>query len=68
MADAVDMVLPLINSDGTEGHDWHNMFSMLGLLPYTEVLANATRMLGALIIFFAIGWGIMLSRKREEEV
>ena len=67
MADAVDMVLPLIGGGGTEGHDWHNMFTMLGLLPYTETLAAATRMLGALIIFVAIGWGMVLSRKSEEE-
>ncbi|MFA7170268.1 MAG: hypothetical protein WC178_05480 [Candidatus Paceibacterota bacterium] len=65
MADAVDMVLPLIGGGGTEGHDWHNMFTILGILPYTEILAGATRTLGVFIMFFAIGWGIKYSRKTK---
>lgn len=65
MRDAVDMVLPLIGGGGTEGHDWHNMFSMLGLLPYTQLLANITHAIAILIVLFAIGWGLSFCRKEE---
>lgn len=68
MADAVDMALPLIGGNGTEGHDWHNMFSMLGVLPMTQPLSAAVRMLGVMIIFFAIAWGITLSRKERYDI
>jgi len=65
MRDAVDMVLPLIGGGGPESHDWHNMFSMLGLLPYTQHLANITHSIAILIVFFAIGWGLSFCRKEE---
>ena len=63
MADAVVMQLPLIGGGGTEGHDWHNMFLILDILPMTSTLSTITRMLGSLIIMFAIVWGINESRK-----
>lgn len=66
MADATDMVLPLIGGGGPESHDWHNMFSMLGVLPHTQSLAGLTRLLGVAIICAAIGWGIRCCRKEEE--
>lgn len=63
MADAIDMQLPLIGGGGTEGHDWHNMFLMLDILPMTSTLSAITRMLGGLIIMSAIVWGVNESRK-----
>lgn len=64
MADAVTMQLPLLGG-GTEGHDWHNLFSMLGLLPQTAAWSFATHTLGVLVILLAIVLGIASSREKQ---
>lgn len=64
MGDAVDMALPLITGDSSS-HDWHNMFSMFGLLPLTHFLADMTRWMGIVIILYGIIRGLKYCRKEE---
>ena len=57
MADARALALPLVTIGGggglvTEMHDWHFMFSRLGLLSYDTVIAGAVRVLA-----FCTMWG-----------
>jgi len=68
MADAVVLELPLLGGGGSEGHDWLNMFSMLGILDHAETIARATHIFGVLIVVFAIIWGLKYSRKQKEKI
>ena len=54
--DATRMVLPLFGDDGSgDGHDWHNIFTRLGLLESTDGLAGFTRLLSVLLFVAALG-------------
>ncbi len=52
MGDAVRMTLPLLG-DNPDSHDWHNLFTMCNLLPYTSPISATVYVLGILIIFVA---------------
>ena len=64
MADARAMVLPLVtagDSDFAE-HDWHTIFSSLGILPYDTAIAAAVRTLGWLGMLATVGWLLWRAR------
>lgn len=49
MADARVMQIDLVGV-GREGHDWHNIFEILGLLEFDVQIGTTTRYVGGLII------------------
>jgi hypothetical protein len=58
MADARAMVLPLVtvgDPDFAE-HDWHTIFSSLGVLPYDTSIAAVVRLLGWAGMLSAVIW------------
>jgi hypothetical protein len=58
MADARDMVLPLVtagDSDFVE-HDWHTIFTSLGVLQYDTTIAAVIRTLGWTGMLATVGW------------
>jgi hypothetical protein len=67
MGDAVAMQLPLLGGS-TEGHDWHNLLSMLDILSSAQQLSGMTRMLGALVILGALVAGAAYSRRHGDEL
>jgi len=52
MGDAVRMVLPLLG-DNPDSHDWHNLFTMFNLLPYTQPLSASVYVFGVIVLFVA---------------
>jgi hypothetical protein len=65
MADARAMALPLVSIGGGDGdenmHDWHNIFSHMGVLDRDTLIAHRVRMLGwmgmiACVVFLAWRW------------
>jgi hypothetical protein len=58
MADARAMVLPLVTAGDSEfaEHDWHTIFSSLGVLPYDTAIAAVVRTLGWLGMLATVGW------------
>src|SRR5271165_5389812 len=66
MADARTMVLPLVtagDSDFVE-HDWHTIFTSLGVLQYDTAIAAVVRTLGWCGMLACVGW--LASRVRTE--
>ena len=56
VADAQDMLLPLVGDDGSgAGHDWHNVLGTLGWLESTDAIANAVRTASLLLFIVALG-------------
>jgi hypothetical protein len=53
MADAVDMMLPLVG--GGEIHDWNWLLRRWGLLPHCRLLAGATHALASATVLGALG-------------
>ena len=53
MADARARLLPLVGGDGAE-HDWAYMLGRLGMLEQDQRLANAVRLVGALVLLAAV--------------
>lgn len=47
--------------------DWNYMFSCLGVLEHTPTISEATDVLGFLVMIAAFIFGIISSRKGEEE-
>jgi hypothetical protein len=65
MADARAMLLPLVtagDSDYVE-HDWHTIFSSLGLLQYDTKIAAVVSFAGWLGMIGTIAWLVQRSRK-----
>lgn len=65
MADARAMVLPLVtagDSDFVE-HDWHTIFSSLGVLPYDTKIAAVVSFLGWCGMLATVGWLVRRSLK-----
>ena len=58
MADARAMVLPLVSAEGSDfiEHDWHTIFSSLGLLRYDTTIAAIVRMIGWSGMVACLGW------------
>jgi hypothetical protein len=56
VADAQDMLLPLVGDDGSgAGHDWHNILGTLGRLESTDAIADAVRTASVLLFIVALG-------------
>ena len=71
MYDAARMALPLVGDDGSgAGHDWRNIFTRLGLLEHTDVIAYTVRGLSAAMFAAALGlavwWWIKARDNRAE--
>jgi hypothetical protein len=67
MADARAMVLPLVtagDSDFVE-HDWHTIFSSLGVLRYDTTIAAVVRTLGWCGMLGCVGWLASLARTKS---
>ncbi len=65
--DAVAKALPLLGGD-SDGHDWYNMLSSLGLLSSTDFIASAIRSIGVIIILAAIILSLFFSQKEKKEL
>ena len=68
MADARAMVLPLVtvgDSDFVE-HDWHTIFSSLGVLPYDTTIAAMVRLLGWCGMLAVVVWLVCISLRPRE--
>jgi len=66
MADARAMILPLVtagDSDFVE-HDWHTIFSSLGVLPYDTKIAAVISFLGWCGMLATVAWLVRQSLKR----
>jgi hypothetical protein len=60
VADAQDMLLPLVGDDGSgAGHDWHNILGALGRLESADALANAVRTASVLLFIVAAGLAVL---------
>jgi len=58
MADARAMALPLVTVGDPEfaEHDWHTIFSILGVLDYDTTIAAVVRLLGWCGMLSCVGW------------
>ena len=65
MADARAMVLPLVTVGDPEfvEHDWHTIFSSIGVLQYDTTIAAVVRMFGWCGMLACVGW--LASRARS---
>lgn len=70
MADARSQGLPLVTVGDAEsgGHDWFNIFSSLGLLPYDRAIGGTVRVLGWLGMLSTVGWLIYRARATSSRV
>lgn len=68
IADARDRALPLIGGLGEEAHDWGNLLTMMNLLNQTEFIANASFLLGSIIIISAMLWGGWLLKTQQKNI
>ncbi len=59
MSDARSRALPLLGGD-PDGHDWYNLFTMWGVLPYDTILGGSVRFIAAVCMIFAIAWNVRL--------
>jgi len=60
VADAQDMVLPLVGDDGSgAGHDWHNILGTLGWLESTDAIANVVRTASVCLFIAALGMAVL---------
>jgi hypothetical protein len=68
MADARAMDLPLVTIGDPEfaEHDWHTIFTSLGVLPYDTAIAGVIRCLGWCGMLACVGWLIWHSLKPGE--
>ena len=60
-SDAIAMQLPLLGGD-TSGHDWHNILSMLHLLPETGAIGFTIYMAGVITILAGMVLSIATSQ------
>ena len=63
IADATYRGLPLIAGMGEEAHDWGNLLTMLDMLEYDYLIANASFGIGSVIIISSMVWGAYLLYK-----
>src|ERR1700758_5411411 len=68
MADARAMILPLVTTGDPEfaEHDFHAIFSSLGVLDYDTTIAAVVRLLGWCGMLAVTGWLVMRSRSNRE--
>ena len=65
MADARAMLLPLVTTGDPDnvGHDWHTIFSSMGVLQYDTTIAGIVRFLGWCGMLGVVGWLVWQSLK-----
>ena len=65
MADARAMLLPLVTAGDSDyiEHDWHTIFSSLGVLQYDTRIAAAVSFLGWLGMLGTVAWLVWRSRR-----
>jgi hypothetical protein len=58
MADARAMVLPLVTAGDSDfiEHDWHTIFTSLGVLQYDTTIAGVIRTIGWLGMLGTVAW------------
>ena len=68
MADARAMALPLVTTGDSDfiEHDWHTIFSSLGLLQYDTAIAGIVRLLGWAGMLSCVGW-LAVKVRRESQ-
>jgi hypothetical protein len=68
MADARAMVLPLVTTGDPDNveHDWHTIFSSLGVLQYDTTIAGIVRFLGWCGMLGVVAWLVWQSWKSSE--
>jgi hypothetical protein len=54
------MLLGGVTGKETDGHDWHNLLTMLGWLEYDHRLAQAAYNLGTILMVLSLAWGALL--------
>src|SRR5262249_28448190 len=69
MADARAMVLPLVTTGDLDHieHDWHTIFSSLGVLQYDTTIAGIIRFLGRCGMWAVVGWLVWVGWQRSRE-
>lgn len=68
IADAVERNLPLTGGNGSEGHDWGNLLTMMNALPHTLAIARLSFGLGCLVMLLALAWGARLLRLQKDKL
>ena len=65
MADARAMLLPLVTTGDPDNveHDWHTIFSSMGVLQYDTTIAGIVRFLGWCGMLGVVGWLVWQSLK-----
>lgn len=68
MADARAMILPLVTTGDPDNieHDWHTIFSNLGVLQYDTTIAGIVRFLGWCGMLGVVGWLVWRSSGSEK--
>ncbi len=66
IADAVERNLPLTGGNGSEGHDWGNLLTMMDALPHTLAIARLSFGIGCLLMLLALAWGAYLLRLQND--
>ena len=64
--DAIVMQLPLLGGD-TNGHDWHNILSMLHALQFTSVVSGTIYAAGIIVIVLAAAGSLYFAQLSEQE-
>jgi hypothetical protein len=60
-ARAMDLILlGGVTGKETDGHDWNNILSMMGLLEWDHRLAQLTHLIGILLMLGSFLWGGLL--------
>jgi hypothetical protein len=70
MADARAMILPLVtvgDPDMAE-HDWHTIFSSLGVLPFDTTIAGVIRALGWCGMVGVVVWFVVMGTGESENL
>jgi hypothetical protein len=71
VGDAQRMDLTLFGDDGSgSGHDWHNIFTRLNLLPHTDAISHFVRGMSVAMFVVALGlalWWYLQSRRRAPQ-
>jgi hypothetical protein len=68
MADARAMVLPLVTAGDSDyiEHDWHTIFTNLGVLHYDTKIAAVVSFLGWLGMLATVAWLVHRSLKQAQ--
>ncbi|MDO8342957.1 MAG: hypothetical protein Q7T48_07150 [Cellvibrio sp.] len=68
IADAEYRALPLVGGGGEESHDWGNLLTMMNALDSTQVVANCSFGIGALLIIAALVWGGLILKAQQKNL